>query len=163
MKRIYLALLGIFAMLAFMTPASASPVDPGTNPDFALVLNSWPVILAGLVGMASTHLTEVFAHYAAPQWVKSGINLFLATLGAVLVTTQTIPGHTWKDYVAEIFAAVGASLVTHWTGVTSWLQNATASAGVGARAKPLTTPPDTVVKTQQVGDETVTTRRQAPR
>lgn len=139
MKRVYLALLLVVGLLAFSTPAVADQARPGS--DFALVLNSWPVILAGLVGMGSTHLTEVFAHYQAPQWVKSGINLFLATLGAALATLKTVPGATWKDYAAEIFLAVAASMVTHWTGVTSWLQTLTAQAGVGAQARPIVPPP----------------------
>ena len=140
MKRVYLALLLIVGLLAFSTPATADQVTrPGV--DFALVLNSWPVILAGLVGMGSTHLTEVFAHYKAPQWVKSGINLFLATLGATLATLKTVPGATWKDYFAEIFTAVFASMVTHWTGVTAWLQALTQNQGVGASLRPIVPPP----------------------
>lgn len=140
MKRVYLVLLMFFGFLALTAPANAADTsDPGAN--FALVLNSWPVILAGLVGVASTHLTELFAHYQAPQWVKSGINVFLATLGAVLVTIQTVPGYSWKDYAGEIIVAVGSSMVVHWTGVTSWLQTLTAQSGVGANARPIVVPP----------------------
>lgn len=139
MKRMYLVLLLFFGFLALTAPANADTARPGA--EFELVLNSWPVILAGLVGVASTHLTEVFAHYQAPQWIKSGINLFLATLGSVLVTTQTIPGHTWKDYFGEIMIAVVSSMVVHWTGVTAWLQTLTANAGVGAYTRPIVPPP----------------------
>jgi hypothetical protein len=139
-KRVYLALLLIVGLLAFTTPATA---DQATKPgaDFALVLNSWPVILAGLVGIGSTHLTELLAHYRAPQWVKSGINLFLATLGATLATLKTVPGATWKDYVGEIFAAVFVSMMTHWTGATAWLQTLTQNQGVGASLRPIVPPP----------------------
>lgn len=104
---------------------------------FQLVLNSWPVMLAGLTGILSTHATEVLTHKNAPQWVKSGVNLVLTTLGGVLVTVETVPGYNWKDYLGVIGSAEAVSLITHWTGATAWLQEATKSVGIGANTKPL--------------------------
>lgn len=108
---------------------------------FALVLNSWPVILAGITGFLSTHVTEILTHRNAPQWIKSGVNLVLTTLGGILITLQVVPGHTWKDYVGEIFTAFLSSMFTHWTGLTTLTQSLTASFGIGGNTPPLVPEP----------------------
>lgn len=108
---------------------------------FALVLNSWPVILAGVSGFISTHVTDFVTHRNAPQWVKSGVNLVLTTFSGVLVTITTVPGYTWKDYLGVIASAWLVSMFTHWTGATTWVQNATANFGIGGDTKPLISEP----------------------
>lgn len=108
---------------------------------FQLVLNSWPVILAGICGVLSTHVTEIATHRNAPQWVKSGVNLVLTTLSGVLVTITTVAGYTWKDYLGVIASSWVVSMFTHWTGATTWLQEATANVGIGADVKPIVQAP----------------------
>jgi len=138
------AVLVVMMGLTFLaTPAYAAGTSPNSTNAFTLALNSWPVILAGLVGVGSTHLTEVLAHYEAPQWIKSGINLALVSLGGVLITVTTIPGKNWKDYVGEIFAAWVSSLIVHATGLTAWIQNLAGNVGIGAGVQPLVPDPAT--------------------
>jgi hypothetical protein len=138
MRRIYLlAVLVMGCVTLFQPPAYAVTGVHARN----LTLDSWPVLLAGLAGFGATHLTELLTNYNAPQWVKSGVNLVLVSLAGVLVTLTVVPGKTWKDYVGEIFMALVSSLVTHSTGITTWLQNATADVGIGGNVRAIAPPP----------------------
>lgn len=110
-----------------------------SSTSFALVLNSWPVILAGFCGFVSTHVTEFVTKRNAAQWLKSGINLGFTTLGGILVTITTVPGYGWKDYLGVIASSWVVSMFTHWTGITTWAQALTENKGL--TAKPLIAQP----------------------
>ena len=136
LKRLYLIAVLLLGLLSI----SVEPAWAATGGPHQLTFDSWPVVLAGIVGIVATHVTEVLTHYDAPQWVKSGVNLALVTLAGVLITVEVVPGHTWKDYVGEILVAWIASIAAHSAGVTAWLERLTADIGVGAGARPLVPP-----------------------
>jgi len=143
------------AIVALATPALASSSGGPSGPrSFDLVLNSWPVILAGFTGFLSSQVTALFTHHRAPQWVKSLTNLLLTTLGGVLITVQTVPGHTWKDYVGEILMAWVVSLLTHFSGMTALVQNMSSNFGFGAGVQPLVDPTGTTVTSTGDGSTT---------
>lgn len=137
LRRLYLIAVLVLGCLSLSLPAEAAT---GVLHAKTLTLDSWPVLLAALAGFGATHVTEILTHYDAPQWVKSGVNLALVALAGVLITVTVVPGKSWKDYVGEIFAAWVSSLATHTSGITTWLQNATANVGVGANVHPLVPP-----------------------
>lgn len=130
----------LYLMVGLLFMGGPVYAGDGTN-SLSLALDSWPVILAAGCGFLSTHLTALFTHYTAPQWVKSGINLALTALAGVLITVTVVDGKTWKDYLGEIAAAWITSLVVHTAGITAWIQNTTASVGIGKQASPLVPPP----------------------
>lgn len=103
----------------------------------ALGIASWPVILAGVCGAASTQLTALLTHRNAPQWFKSGVNLVLTSLAGVLITIQVIPGHTWKDYLAEIAVGELVALGMHYSGATAFAAAASANVGLGGNLTPI--------------------------
>lgn len=139
MKRFLVFIVLFLGVMLWNQPLAMA--DTGGHTGLALALDSWPVLLAALCGLAATHLTEVFTKYTAPQWVKSGVNLALVTLGGVLATIATDAGKTWKDYVGEIFAAWVVSILAHTAGLTAWIEALTANTGIGGNAKPLVTTP----------------------
>jgi hypothetical protein len=154
--RVFRWLVALGAVLAllvgFAVPAYASNADGPSGPRaFELVLNSWPVLLAAGAGFLSSQLTAFLTHEKAPQWIKSLTNLVFTSLGGVLITVQTVPGHTWKDYVGVIVAGEIAALATHYIGLTAALQAATANFGIGGATPPLVAPSGTTVTTAPLG------------
>jgi hypothetical protein len=127
------------SVLLIATPAEAAANHVG-NP-YSLVLDSWPVLLAAGCGWLSSQATAFLTHRRAPQWIKSGVHLLLASLAGVLITVVVIPTKTWKDYAAEIFVAWLSGVISKVAGWTEFVGNATANVGIGANVKPLTTPP----------------------
>jgi hypothetical protein len=136
LRRLYLIAVLVLGCLSLSTTAAYA----ATGGPHQLTFDSWPVVLAGIVGVGATHVTEVFTHYDAPQWVKSGVNLALVALAGVLITIQVVPGHTWKDYVGEILVAWIASLTAHASGITAWIESLTANVGIGKTATPIVEP-----------------------
>lgn len=132
--------LVILLLVSTSLPAFAAESSGGGG-GFELSLDSWPVLVAGGLGVVATHLTELLTHYTAPQWIKSGLNLSLVTLAGVIATTQTVPGHTWKDYAGTILAAWATSMFAHRAGLTAWLQSITAGFGIGKDEPPLVADP----------------------
>jgi len=152
-RRLLVAVVAALALLLiFCTPPAfaSNSSGPSGSHAFDLVLNSWPVFLAGVVGFLSTQATALVTHHRAPQWIKSGINLALVTLGAAVTTIQTIPGHTWKDYAGEIVAAWLVSLATHFAGLTAFAQNLSSGWGIGSNVTPLVPPTGTTMTTTGV-------------
>jgi hypothetical protein len=145
----------VVAILVLAPSALASTSGgPSGSRSFDLVLNSWPVILAAFTGFLSSQVTALFTHHRAPQWVKSLTNLLLTTLGGVLITVQTVPGHTWKDYVGEILMAWVVSLLTHFSGMTALVQSLSSNFGFGAGVQPLVAPSGTTVTSTGDGSTT---------
>lgn len=147
MQRLKL-LASLLAALVLLTasPAEATGAHLGTLATAhvgasALVLSSWPTILAGMCGFGSSQITAFLTHRRAPQWIKSGVNLALSTLAGVLINLTVVAGSNWKDYVATIAVAWLVALGTHFSGMTALIGNSSANVGIGENAKPLTTPP----------------------
>jgi len=136
-------------LVLFWVPAAYAHASDSSGPSgpraFDLVLNSWPVLLAGGTGFVSSQLTALLTHEKAPQWIKSLTNLVFTSLGGVLITVQTVPGHTWKDYAGVITAGELAALATHYIGLTAAAQAATANFGIGGGATPIVAPSGTTV------------------
>jgi hypothetical protein len=153
-RRLLAVLVAALALLSFVAPPAFASNSDGPSSPRAFDLNSWPVILAGATGFLSSQATAILTNHRAPQWIKSLTNLALTSLGGVLITVQTIPGHTWKDYAGTIFAAWLVSLGTHFAGLTALAQNASAGFGFGANAAPLVPPTGTTVTS--TGATTVT-------
>lgn len=127
-------------------PAYASTSGGPSGPRaFDLVLNSWPVLLAGFTGFVSSELTAFITHHKAPQWVKSLTNLVFTSLGGAIITVQTVPGHTWKDYTGIILAGWLVSLGTHFAGLTALVGSLSSDIGIGATASPLVLPSGTTL------------------
>lgn len=139
--RLVSLLVALCAALALCATGAYADDGTGTGAGFSLALNSWPVLVAGALGIVSTNVTAFLTHRAAPQWIKSGVNLALVSLAGVIATIQLVPGHMWKDYAGTIFVAWVASLVAHGAGLTQMVSNLSSNVGIGATVEPLVSPP----------------------
>lgn len=102
-------------------------------------VDSLPFIVAGLLGIATTHLTDFWTKSSAPDWLKSFINLALATLAGCLTTITWSTGQTWKDYLAAIGSAWVVSLATHYADpfkTVATVQANTSEFGIGGSSVP---------------------------
>lgn len=140
MTRLARALVLIGALLLPILFLGASPAYADGNSGahgFALAIGSWPVVLAGACGWGASQLTAILTQHNAPQWLKSSVSLALTSLAGVLITIQVVPGHTWKDYLAEIAVGELVALGTHYSGMTAFATAQTYGRGFGDKLRPL--------------------------
>lgn len=98
-------------------------------------VSALPFVVAGLCGIACTHLTDLLVKHHEPDWLKSIANLVLTTAAGVLTTVAWSSGEDWKKYVADVGAAFVVSLATHYADpfrTVTAVQNATANFGISA-------------------------------
>lgn len=94
--------------------------------------------LPAILGVAVALAVELVTKATAPAWLKRSLAVALAVLAGVLPTIAYNP-HNVPAYLEAVALAWAVTMATHVSGLTSALQDATATFGLGPSGK--TTPP----------------------
>lgn len=89
------------------------------------------ILIPALLGLGVSFVTELLTKSAASAGVKAFVNVVLAALAGAAATVIYDPHQAWTVYVLAVLTAWITSLAIHYTGVTGFVQDATAAIGIG--------------------------------
>lgn len=89
-------------------------------------------VLPAVLGLVVAGAVELVTKAAAPAALKRSVAAVLALLAGVIPTVVLTPHTGARVYLAAVLSAWVVAITTHAAGLTGWLQNATASTGLGS-------------------------------